>query len=41
LSLVKRLPDLILGVPGLLAWQVMEGWHFHARRRASDQNERA
>ena len=41
LSLVKRLPDLILGVPGLLAWQMMEGWHFHARDRASDQNERA
>ena len=41
LSLVKRLPDLILGVPGLLAWQAMEGWHFHARGRASNQNERA
>jgi putative membrane protein len=41
LSLVKRLPDLVLGVPGLLAWQMMEGWHFHARSRASDQNERA
>ena len=41
LSLVKRLPDLILGVPGIVAWQAMEGWHFHARGRASDQNERA
>jgi len=33
--------DLILGLPGLLAWQAMEGWHFHARGRTSDQNERA
>ncbi len=41
LSLVKRLPDLILGVPGLIAWQAMEGWHFHARGRTRDQNERA
>jgi putative membrane protein len=41
LSLVKRLPDLVLGVPGLVAWQAMEGWHFHARDRAQDQNERA
>jgi putative membrane protein len=41
LSLVKRLPDLVLGVPGLVAWQAMEGWHFHARSRAKDQNERA
>jgi hypothetical protein len=24
LSLVKRLPDLVIGVPGLIAWQVME-----------------
>jgi hypothetical protein len=41
LSLVKRLPDLVLGVPGLVAWQAMEGFHFHARSKASDQNERA
>jgi putative membrane protein len=35
LSLVKRIPDLVLGVPGLLAWQAMEGRHwFGARRRA-------
>lgn len=35
LSLVKRIPDLVLGVPGLLAWQAMEGRHFFgARRRA-------
>jgi putative membrane protein len=33
LSLVKRIPDLVIGVPGLIAWQTMEGWHFHSRRR--------
>ena len=40
LSLVKRVPDLIIGVPGLIAWQAMEGWHFH-RRGTEKQNERA
>jgi len=29
-------------VPGLVAWQAMEGWAFHTRRPAADgQNERA
>ena len=42
LSLVKRIPDLVIGVPGLVAWQAMEGWHFHRRGPAADnQNERA
>ena len=41
LSLVKRIPDLVLGVPGLLAWQAMEGWHFHSRGAAENQNEKA
>jgi len=42
LSLVKRIPDLVIGVPGLVVWQAMEGWHFHRRRPATDnQNERA
>jgi putative membrane protein len=41
LSLVKRLPDLVLGVPGLITWQAMEGWHFHARGRAGEQKEQA
>jgi len=41
LSLVKRLPDLVLGVPGLITWQAMEGWHFHARGRAQEQKEQA
>lgn len=40
LSLVKRVPDLVIGVPGLIAWQAMEGWNFH-RRNAGNQNERA
>jgi putative membrane protein len=34
LSLVKRIPDIVLGVPGLLAWQAMEGRHLLAVRRA-------
>jgi putative membrane protein len=34
LSLVKRIPDLVIGVPGLVAWQAMEGWRFHAGRAA-------
>jgi putative membrane protein len=42
LSLVKRIPDLVIGVPGLLAWQAMEGWHFHSRPAVADnQNEQA
>jgi putative membrane protein len=41
LSLVKRLPDLVLGVPGLVAWQAMEGWHFHTRSRSGEQKEQA
>jgi putative membrane protein len=42
LSLVKRVPDLIIGIPGLAAWQAMEGWHWRARRAsARDGNEPA
>ena len=41
LSLVKRIPDLVIGVPGLLAWQAMEGWHFHGAGAAGRQSERA
>jgi putative membrane protein len=40
LSLVKRIPDLVIGVPGLVAWQTMEGWHFH-RRAAAKHNKHA
>lgn len=39
LSLVKRIPDIVIGVPGLLAWQAMEGWHFAGR--AARDRERA
>jgi putative membrane protein len=41
LSLVKRIPDLVLGIPGLLAWQAIEGWHFYGARRRQNLNERA
>lgn len=42
LSLVKRVPDLVIGVPGLLGWQAMEGWHLGlAPSASSDQNGRA
>jgi putative membrane protein len=43
LSLVKRIPDLVIGLPALVVWQAMEGWHFHSARRpaADNQNERA
>jgi len=36
LSLVKRVPDLILGVPSLLAWQLME-WQRLQANSARDQ----
>jgi hypothetical protein len=35
LSLVKRARDLILGVPALLAWQLVEGRRLAARRSGS------
>ena len=42
LSLVKRIPDLVIGIPGLIGWQVLEGWNYHSRRPVADnQNERA
>lgn len=37
LSLVKRLPDLVIGVPGLVAWQAMEGWRYRRVARTGDQ----
>ncbi len=33
LSLVKRVPDLVLGVPGLLGWQLLEGNRLLTRTR--------
>jgi putative membrane protein len=42
LSLVKRIPDLVIGIPGLIGWQALEGWNYHSRGTAADkQNERA
>ena len=37
LSLVKRVADLALGLPGLLAWQIAEGRRLHAVGCASKQ----
>jgi putative membrane protein len=31
LSLIKRAADLVVGVPGLVSFQVLEGWHLKAR----------
>ena len=39
LSLVKRIPDLVIGIPGLIGWQVLEGWNYPQpppRRRQSE-----
>jgi glycosyltransferase 2 family protein len=35
LSLVKRVPDLVLGVPGLFLWHLQETRQIYERRRAS------
>ncbi|MEI8396222.1 MAG: lysylphosphatidylglycerol synthase domain-containing protein [Rhodospirillaceae bacterium] len=35
LSLVKRVPDLVLGVPGLAAWQFLEARRLLERRKTS------
>jgi putative membrane protein len=34
LSLVKRVPDLVIGIPGLLVWQWIEGRQVLQRRRS-------
>jgi uncharacterized membrane protein YbhN (UPF0104 family) len=39
MSLVKRIPDLVIGLPGLLAWQAIEGWHFFGPPREAGRNE--
>jgi putative membrane protein len=41
LSLVKRVADLALGLPGLLAWQIAEGRRLRAGGRASKQHAQA
>jgi putative membrane protein len=35
LSLIKRIADIAVGVPGLLTWQALEGRHLWRRRRAA------
>ncbi len=37
MSLIKRVPDIVFGVPSLLAWQVSEGRTFFARRRVIEE----
>ncbi|MBM3528775.1 MAG: flippase-like domain-containing protein [Alphaproteobacteria bacterium] len=37
LSLVKRIPDFVIGIPGVLAWQAMEGRNFFRRSAARSQ----
>jgi len=34
MALIRRIREIALGVPGLMAWQVMEGRHLAQRRRA-------
>jgi putative membrane protein len=35
LSLIKRIPDFVLGAPGLVAWQALEGRRFFGAPRAT------
>ena len=39
LSLVKRVPDLVLGTPGLLAWRIVEARHLLAARQDTRRGE--
>jgi putative membrane protein len=41
LSLVKRIPDFMIGIPGLLAWQALEGRRAFLRRRRRGRRGRA
>jgi len=34
MALIKRVPDLVLGIPSLLLWQGLEGRRFFARRKS-------
>jgi hypothetical protein len=33
MALIKRIPDLVLGLPSLLAWQALEGRRLMFRRK--------
>lgn len=39
MALIRRIREIALGVPGLMAWQVMEGRHLARRRRARAASE--
>ncbi len=39
LSLLKRVREVVLGVPGLLAWQWIEGRHLAGKAKAIPQND--
>ncbi|WP_296650180.1 lysylphosphatidylglycerol synthase domain-containing protein [Paraburkholderia sp.] len=41
LSLIKRVPDVALGLPGLLAWHLLETRRLLSRRRAVPEDEAA
>jgi uncharacterized membrane protein YbhN (UPF0104 family) len=34
MALIKRVPDLALGIPSLLLWQALEGRRMFARRKS-------
>lgn len=38
LSLIKRVRELLLGLPGLLVWQILEGRNFLQRQRGLTPN---
>ena len=33
MALIKRVPDLVLGIPALLAWQTLEGRQLLSKRK--------
>jgi uncharacterized membrane protein YbhN (UPF0104 family) len=35
MSLIKRVPDLVFGVPALLGWQILEGRALHGQPAGS------
>ena len=39
LSLIKRVRELVIGAPALIAWQVAEGKHLFSPRRAAPTEE--
>jgi glycosyltransferase 2 family protein len=34
MALIKRVPDLVLGIPSLLLWQTLEGRRLFMRRKS-------